>query len=204
MKWHAGETAIFISFDMAMTLTKKQLLFVNKYFECGLNATRAAIAAGYSEATARQQGSRLLTYADIKDEISRRMADYAMSPNEVITRLADQARADIADFIGLDSAKLKEHPQSKLIKKFKSTTTKLDDKVLSERVEIELHNPHDALTTLAKHHGLLKDGITININIDLVMLAWSELQSVGIDPARTFEELINLARARKADRPTSD
>lgn len=187
-----------------MTLTKKQQLFINKYFECGFNATRAAIAAGYSEATAYSQGSRLLKKVEITEEISCRMADQAMTPNEVIARLADQARGDMADFIGLDSEKIKKHPQSKLIKKFKSVTSRLDEKVISERVEIELHDPQAALTTLAKHHGLLKDGITININIDLVMLAWAELEAAGINPARTFEELINLARSRKANSPVSN
>ncbi len=33
------------------------------------NATQAAIRAGYSEATAKQQGSRLLTYADVLRQI---------------------------------------------------------------------------------------------------------------------------------------
>ena len=34
------------------------------------NATQAAVRAGYSERTAKQQGSRLLTYADVQAEIA--------------------------------------------------------------------------------------------------------------------------------------
>ena len=43
-----------------MPLTQKQKLFVESYL-ANPNATKAAIAAGYSERTARQQGNRLLT-----------------------------------------------------------------------------------------------------------------------------------------------
>ena len=45
-------------------MTDKQQAFVNEYL-IDLNATQAAIRAGYSKKTARSQGQRLLTYADI-------------------------------------------------------------------------------------------------------------------------------------------
>jgi phage terminase small subunit len=53
-----------------MPLTPKQQRFVEEYL-VDLNATQAAIRAGYSEATAKQQGSRLLTYADIAEAIEK-------------------------------------------------------------------------------------------------------------------------------------
>jgi phage terminase small subunit len=45
-------------------LNPKQTRFVAEYLK-DLNATQAAIRCGYSERTAKQQGSRLLTNADI-------------------------------------------------------------------------------------------------------------------------------------------
>lgn len=45
-------------------LTPKQSAFVREYL-VDLNATQAAIRAGYSEATAKQQGARLLTNVDV-------------------------------------------------------------------------------------------------------------------------------------------
>jgi len=48
-----------------MALTGKQKLFANEYL-IDLNATQAAIRAGYSEKTARSQGQRLLTNVDIQ------------------------------------------------------------------------------------------------------------------------------------------
>lgn len=50
-------------------LTARQQAFVDAYAG---NATAAALAAGYSEKTARSQGQRLLTNADIKDAIKVR------------------------------------------------------------------------------------------------------------------------------------
>ena len=52
-------------------LTARQRAFVEAYAG---NATAAALAAGYSEKTARSQGQRLLTKADIKDAIKAREA----------------------------------------------------------------------------------------------------------------------------------
>ena len=49
-------------------LTEKQHRFVDEYL-VDLNATQAAIRAEYSEKTARQQGQRLLTNADIQAAI---------------------------------------------------------------------------------------------------------------------------------------
>lgn len=54
----------------AKGLTPKQQRFVDEYL-IDLNATQAAIRAGYSEKTARSQGQRLLTDDDIAAAIQR-------------------------------------------------------------------------------------------------------------------------------------
>lgn len=51
--------------QMPATLTPKQELFVNEYL-VDWNGTQAAIRAGYSERTAQEQASRLLTNEAIK------------------------------------------------------------------------------------------------------------------------------------------
>ena len=50
-------------------LTAKQSRFVEEYL-IDLNATQAAIRAGYSEKTAKQIGSRLLTNVDVQAAVS--------------------------------------------------------------------------------------------------------------------------------------
>src|SRR6516165_2745573 len=54
---------------MARELTKKQKAFVAEYLN-NLNATKAAIAAGYSAHTASQQGSRLLKNSKVAEAIN--------------------------------------------------------------------------------------------------------------------------------------
>jgi phage terminase small subunit len=51
-------------------LTPKQARFVKEYL-IDLNATQAAIRAGYSAKTAKAQGSRLLTNADVQAAVAR-------------------------------------------------------------------------------------------------------------------------------------
>jgi len=62
-------------------LNAKQQRFVEEYI-IDLNATQAAIRAGYSEKTAKSIGQRLLTYVDVKtaiDENLQRMRDAALA-----------------------------------------------------------------------------------------------------------------------------
>ena len=59
-----------------MKLTQKQRLFADEYIKSG-NATDAYVKAGYkcSRSTARRNGNRLLTNADIKSYIENRTAE---------------------------------------------------------------------------------------------------------------------------------
>ena len=51
------------------SLTAKQQAFIQEYL-LDWNATQAAIRAGYSKATAKQQGSRLLTNVDVATAVA--------------------------------------------------------------------------------------------------------------------------------------
>jgi len=54
-----------------MALTDKNKLFADHYL-VELNATKAAVLSGYSEKTARVQGSRLMTNVDIRAYIDEK------------------------------------------------------------------------------------------------------------------------------------
>lgn len=66
-----------------------------------LNATQAAIRAGYSKKTARAIGARLLTNIDIQQAIQQAMTERSertqVDADWVLKRLAQDASADIAD-----------------------------------------------------------------------------------------------------------
>lgn len=57
-----------------MALTDKQKMFVKEYL-IDLNATQAAIRAGYSEKTANEQGSRLLANVKVAEAVKHEMQE---------------------------------------------------------------------------------------------------------------------------------
>lgn len=59
---------------MEKKLTERQKRFVDEYV-VDLNATQAAIRAGYSEKTAEQAASRLLSFVKIQNYIQERMKE---------------------------------------------------------------------------------------------------------------------------------
>lgn len=76
-------------------LTPKQQRFVQEYL-IDLNATQAAIRAGYSKRTAKQQGARLLTNADICAAVAKgqqRVSERLEVTLESIARQFDEDRA---------------------------------------------------------------------------------------------------------------
>ncbi|MCP2134587.1 hypothetical protein J2S28_001639 [Rhizobium sp. SLBN-94] len=70
-------------------LTPKQEAFVREYL-IDLNATQAAIRAGYSEATAKEQGSRLLTNVHIADAVAKGQAKAAKRAEITVQSLAEE------------------------------------------------------------------------------------------------------------------
>lgn len=99
-------------------LTDKQEAFCLEYI-IDLNATQAAIRAGYSEKTANAQAGRLLSKVSIQEEISRRKSERSESTKidaeYVLNRLKEIDELDIIDILSddLNAFKpLKEWPKS--------------------------------------------------------------------------------------------
>lgn len=165
-----------------MGINTKQRAFIEEYLRCW-NATEAAKRVGYSERTARQQGSRLLSNANISAEISTAISEKAMSADEVLKRLADMARGDMGDFLDItsmgfvvDLSGAVEKGLTHLIKKVKQRTTTSVSKDGTETeihdIEIELYDAQAALVQLGRKHALFTDkqditsgGETINVTI---------------------------------------
>jgi phage terminase small subunit len=93
-------------FDAALAeLPPKQRRFVEEYLR-DLHGQNAAIRAGYSEATARSQASRMLTFVYIRRAVDLGMGLAAMPAAEVLHRLADHARGSMADFVRVDEEEI--------------------------------------------------------------------------------------------------
>lgn len=133
-------------------LTRRQELFVEEYL-IDLNATQAAIRAGYSQKTARSQGQRMLTKVDIQQAISERMeekkSDIIMKQDEILERLTSQARREEKDY----QVMLSEH----LVKNDKGSVIGVEKK--PEVVEVPTQNKDaiKALETLGKYYTMWTD-----------------------------------------------
>lgn len=89
-----------------MALTDKQRLFVLSWVSNGQNATKAAIVAGYSHKTARQQGSRLLSNVDIQAAITEFTAPIveklAFTAEDRLDHLSGIMRTPAADVVKVE------------------------------------------------------------------------------------------------------
>lgn len=83
-------------------LTDKQEMFCREYL-IDLNATQAAIRAGYSERTARSIGQRMLTNVDIEKRLSELKGDrnerVSVNADYVLDRLMQIDQLDVADIL---------------------------------------------------------------------------------------------------------
>ena len=78
----------------------KHRRFIDKYFELGMNATKAYQEVyGCAYSTALVNGPRLLGNTRIREEIDHRLDELAMPANEAIARMGKIARGDISDFL---------------------------------------------------------------------------------------------------------
>lgn len=88
-------------------LTEKQRTFAEEYI-VDFNGGRAAIAAGYSENGASAAASRLLTYPEVQALIikakSARSKRTGIDADWLLTRLADEAQADLRDIYNDDGS----------------------------------------------------------------------------------------------------
>ena len=86
-------------------LTDKQLLFATEYIKTA-NATQAALKAGYSENSARQQGSRLLSNANVSQYIQTHMEqknkNTIATADEILQYLSRVMNGEEKDAFGLD------------------------------------------------------------------------------------------------------
>ena len=103
-------------------LTKKQQCFVDEYL-IDLNATQAAIRAGYSEATAKDIGCENLAKPNIKSAIDKALKERSertkIDADWLLRRLAAEAEADLADIYDRATGALKPvHEWPKIWRQF--------------------------------------------------------------------------------------
>lgn len=167
-------------------LTAKQRAFVREYL-IDLNATQAAIRAGYSEKTAQEQGSRLLSNVMVSaavDEAMKIRADRTdITADRVLKELAKIGFADIRKAIKWQGTLVTEEDNSDggdtlVIKNVVTNNVTLvssddiDDETaaaISEisqnstgGIKLKLHDKRAALVDMGKHLGMFTDRVEMS------------------------------------------
>lgn len=142
-------------------LTAKQQRFVDEYL-IDLNATQAAIRAGYSADTAMEQGYQLLQKTSVSNAISQAMAHRSrrtgITQDRVLRELAKVAFVNANDVINTDSATVRADATADDLACIQSVKVKVSESEMgssSER-EIKLYDKMRALEMLGKHLGIFE------------------------------------------------
>ncbi len=162
-------------------LTEKQQRFIDEYL-IDLNATQAAIRAGYSVKTAREQASQNLTKLNIQQAISEKMAERSkrtgVNQDRIVLELAKIAFVNVANVIDSDDATIKAGATADDTAAIQSVKVKVIPTKEGEGVEreIRLNDKLKALELLGKHLGMWNDKLDVNVNIPVVISGEDDLE----------------------------
>ena len=164
-----------------MALNKKQQRFVEEYL-IDLNATQAAIRAGYSPNTANEQGARLLANVSIKAAVDKAMAERSrrtgISQDRVIQELARIGFCKITD-VADSNGKIKDNASEDdlaCIESIKVKRSKTENGAVSEEREVKIASKVKCLELLGKHLGMWNDKTTLNVSLPVVISGEDELE----------------------------
>lgn len=145
-------------------MTKKQKRFVEEYL-IDLNATQAAIRAGYSPDTAQEQGSRMLSNVMVSSEIAKAMAERSkrtgVNADRIVMELAKIAFVNADDVIDAKTATVKPDAAREDTAAIQSVKVKTFGEDGLER-EIKMADKLKALELLGKHLGMFKDKVELS------------------------------------------
>lgn len=152
-------------------MTEKQKRFCEEYL-IDLNATQAAIRAGYSSKTANVIGSENLAKPNIRAHIDKAMAERSkrtgVTADRVVRELARIAFVNAPDVIDMDDATIRENANiddTAVIASVKVKKIPTEEGMGIER-EIKLADKLKALELLMKHTGMLKDKVELSGEIN--------------------------------------
>jgi phage terminase small subunit len=198
--------------------TPMQRLFIEAYL-IHKNATKAAIAAGFSERSANNQGTRLMANDAIRGEIEARLAStfdrYAITSDRIIRELAKIAFANIGDFIAVQDG-------GSAIVDFGSATreqmaslksVEIDERTIDgaapgvRKVKISMNDKRQALMDLAKiarmlpadrHEHLGPGGGSIAFDVNVKPEHKIDIEAMAPEEREQLRETLLAALAAKA------
>lgn len=180
-----------------MSLEPKQQRFVEEYLK-DLNATQAAIRAGYAKASARVQASRLLAQDKVQDAVAELMAARsdrtAITADMVLTELGKIGFANMLDFIRVqdggdayvDLSTMTREQAAALseVTVDEYTEGRGEDAREVKRVKVKLADKRAALVDIGRHLGMFKDKVELS-GKDGAPVGIEVIRRVIVDPGNT-------------------
>lgn len=148
-------------------MTDKQRRFCDEYL-IDLNATQAAIRAGYSPKSARDIGSENLTKPHIRACIEKAMAEQSkrtgVNADRVVRELARIAFVNPTDVVNTDKATVLPGAAKDDTAAIASVKVKTSNSGTGKSVEREIrfHDKNKALELLGRHLGMFNDKLNVN------------------------------------------
>ena len=148
-------------------MTKKQKRFIEEYL-IDLNATQAAIRAGYSPKTAKDIGCENLAKPNITDAIDKAMAERSrrtgINQDRILLELARIGLAKITDVVDPDTGKLLPNASEDDLACIQSIKIKPNE--FGTEREVKLYDKKSALVDLGKHLGMFKDKVEVSGSLE--------------------------------------
>lgn len=161
-------------------LTEKQQRFVEEYL-IDLNATQAAIRAGYSVKTANEQGSQNLAKLSIQQAIAEQMAERSkrtgINQDRVVLELAKIALVKMTDIVD-NQGRIKSDASPDDLACIESVKYKESESDTGSSVEreVKIASKLKALELLGKHLGMWNDKLDVNITQPIVITGEDALE----------------------------
>lgn len=161
-------------------LNERQQRFVDEYL-IDLNATQAAIRAGYSARTADVIGCENLTKPNIQKAISERMAERSkrtgVNQDRVVLELAKIAFVKMTDIVD-HQGRIKSSATEDDLACIESMKYKRSESGIGSSVEreVKISPKLKALELLGKHLGMWNDKLDLNITSPIVISGEDDLE----------------------------
>lgn len=165
-------------------MTAKRQRFVEEYL-IDLNATRAAIRAGYSIKTARVQGNRMLTNVDIQEAVQARREALKKKTGLTQERVLDEYRKlaffDVRKMFDEDGEPLGvkelDDDTAACIVGLDVLEERDDEGILTGYVKkYKIADKKGALDSAARHLGLFNDKLKVDIQLPTVISGGDALE----------------------------
>lgn len=161
--------------EVVTAMTNKQERFCEEYL-IDLNATQAAIRAGYSAKTANEQGAQLLANLSVRARIDAALAEQSkrtgVTADRVVRELARVAFANSQDVVNYDDATVRPdaaRDDTAAVASVRVKTIPTKDGPGVER-EVKLHDKLKALELLGRRLGLFTDNVNLNGDVGVTIV----------------------------------